>query len=74
MRGLPTLLTPGQAAARLGVEEDRLTVWRTCNRGPARVEITGRIIRYETKALDQFAITEGAGLAAASYVAATGER
>ncbi len=54
MRGLPTLLTPGQAAAWLGVDEDRLTAWREHDQGPAYVSISRRTIRYEPAELDSF--------------------
>ena len=54
MRGLPTLLTPGQAAAWLGVDEDRLTTWREHDEGPAYVRISRRTIRYEPAELGRF--------------------
>lgn len=59
MRGLPTLLTPGQAAAWLGVDEDLLTSWREHDEGPAYVRISRRTIRYEPAALDDFRVLEG---------------
>ncbi|GAA1753809.1 hypothetical protein [Aeromicrobium alkaliterrae] len=54
MRGLPTLLTPGQAAAWLGIDEDRLTSWREHDQGPTYVRITGRTIRYKAAELGRF--------------------
>ena len=58
MRALPTLLTPAQAAARLGVDEDRLTTWREHDEGPAYVCISRRTIRYEVAAIDRFHVLE----------------
>jgi len=54
MRALPTLLTPAQAAARLGVDEDRLTTWREHDEGPAYIRISRRTIRYEPAELGRF--------------------
>lgn len=48
------LLTPAQAAAILGVEEQTLAVWRTKHRYGLQYIKVGRLVRYRTEDLDAF--------------------
>ncbi len=48
----PTLLTPAQAAERLGVRVQTLAVWRTTGRYSLPYLRCGRLIRYKPEDVD----------------------
>lgn len=50
----PDLLTPGEAAAYLGVEQQTLAVWRTTGRYSLPAVRVGRLVRYRRSDLDAF--------------------
>ena len=50
----PELLTPAEAAARLGLKPGTLAVWRSTNRYPLPYYRSGRLIRYAAADLDAF--------------------
>ena len=48
------ILTPAQAAARLGVTTKTLERWRGTGDGPRFARITSKTIRYRSQDLDTF--------------------
>lgn len=48
------LLTPAEAAARLGLKVGTLAVWRCTNRYPLPYYRAGRLIRYAAADVDAF--------------------
>jgi predicted DNA-binding transcriptional regulator AlpA len=47
------LLTPAEVAARLGVTENALAIWRYYRRGPNFFKL-GRAVRYDEAEVEQF--------------------
>lgn len=50
----PSLLTPDQVAAKLGVSINTLAVWRCCKRYPLAYVKVGTRVRYRTEDVDRF--------------------
>ena len=50
------LLREHEAAARLGLKSQTLSVWRCHGQGPPFVRLSGRAVRYEAAALEQFIV------------------
>lgn len=50
----PTLLTPEQAAERMGLRPQTLAVWRTTGRYGLPYVRVGRLIRYKPEDIDTF--------------------
>lgn len=50
----PELLTPEQAAARMGLRPQTLAVWRTTGRYGLPYIRAGRLIRYRPEDIDAF--------------------
>ncbi len=48
------LLTPGEAAAYIGVTENTLSVWRCVGRYNIQFVKVGRLVKYRKSALDAF--------------------
>jgi len=48
------LLTPAEAARRLGVKERVLERWRSTGDGPAYVRLGGKTLRYRASDLEAF--------------------
>jgi predicted site-specific integrase-resolvase len=51
------LLTPVQAAERLGVSPQVLERWRGAGGGPVFVKLSGKFVRYRQQDLDAFVET-----------------
>jgi hypothetical protein len=48
------LLTPAEAAGRLGVGERVMERWRSTGDGPAYVKLTSRTLRYRAEDIEAF--------------------
>lgn len=48
----PPMMTPGEVAARLGVDEQTLKVWRMGGKGPPYARPGGRYVRYDPELLE----------------------
>lgn len=51
---LASLLTPAEAAKRLGVGQRLLERWRSTGGGPCFVKMTGKTVRYRSEDLEAF--------------------
>lgn len=50
-----TLLTPEEAADRIGIDVDDLTALRTVDDGPDYYTVLVRVVRYDPESVDDFA-------------------
>ena len=49
-----TLLSPAEAAARFGIQEQTLAVWRSTGRYNLPFVKVGRLVKYQSAAVDAF--------------------